>query len=148
MKLASALRTLLACVLATAAPVSRSASCTVSTSGLNFGVYDVFSSFNDDVTGTINVNCKSHASYSISLSSGSGSYASRTLVNGGKTLLYNLYLDSTRLTIWGDGSAGTGTFSGNNSGTNVATTVYGRIPARQNASVGAYSDVITVTITF
>jgi spore coat protein U-like protein len=33
-------------------------------------------------------------------------------------------------------------------GTSSDFTVYGRIPARQNASVGSYSDTITVTITF
>lgn len=32
--------------------------------------------------------------------------------------------------------------------TNVNVTIYGRIPARQDAAVGAYTDTITVTITF
>lgn len=47
---------------------------------------------------------------------------------------------------WGDGSPGTATVNG--SGTTHTFTVYGRIPARQNAVVGSYSDTITVTITF
>jgi len=68
--------------------------------------------------------------------------------SGTHALAYNLFLDATRLTIWGDGSAGTGTVSGVGTGANINTPVYGRIAARQNAFVGTYSDVITVTITF
>lgn len=139
---------LLACVLALNAPVARSAGCTVSTSGLNFGNYDVFSPLNDDITATINVNCPSDTAYSIWLSSGSGTFSSRTLTNGAHLLGYNLYLDPTHLTIWGDGSAGTGTFSGTGTGANVATPVYGRIPAEQNPWVGSYTDVITITVNF
>jgi spore coat protein U-like protein len=139
---------LLACALAVAAPVARPAGCSVSTLGLSFGNYDVFSTLNDDITGTLNVNCPSATSYSISLSSGSGTYASRAMTNGINVLSYNLYLDPTRLTIWGDGSAGTGTVSGTGTGATVGSPVYGRIPAGQNAYVGSYADVVTVTVTF
>ena len=138
----------LTCVLAFAAPVAWSANCTVSTSGLNFGTYDVFSTVNDDITATITVNCTKNRSYSISLSSGSGTFGSRTLTGTVGSLTYNLFLDSTHLTIWGDGSSGTGTFSGVGTGANIGTPVYGRIPAKQNVHVGSYSDLITVTVTF
>jgi spore coat protein U-like protein len=120
----------------------------VSTSGLNFGNYDVFSPLNDDITATINVDCPSDTGYSIWLSSGAGPFSSRTLRNGSQLLAYNLYLDPTHLTIWGDGSAGTGIFSGTGTGSNVATQVYGRIPAGQNAWVGPYADVVTITVNF
>jgi spore coat protein U-like protein len=141
---------LLACAFALAfgAPSAWSAGCTVSTSGLNFGNYDVFSSLNDDITATINVNCPSDTAYSIWLSSGSGTFSSRTLTNDSHVLLYNLYLDSARLTIWGDGSAGTATVSGTGTGSNVATTVYGRVPAGQNAWLGPYADLVTITVNF
>ena len=139
---------LLTCAVTLATPLARSAKCTVSTSGLNFGSYDIFSSLNDDITATITVNCNKGAPYSIWLSSGSGTFSSRTLINGTRLLNYNLFLDPTHLTIWGDGSGGTGTFSGNGTGANVATPVYGRIPAGQNAWVGNYSDVITITVNF
>ena len=128
---------------------AHAAGCTVSTSGLNFGNYDVFSTLNDDVTGTINVNCPSGTTYSIWLSSGtSGTYSSRSMTNGRNILAYNLFTDPTRLTIWGDGSAGTGIFNGSGTGSNIGTPVYGRIPASQNAFVGTYNDVVTVTVTF
>ena len=139
---------LVACALALAAPVAHSAGCSVSTLGLSFGNYDVFSALNDDITGTISVNCPSSTSYSISLSSGFGTYTARAMTSGTNLLGYNLYLDPTRLTIWGDGSAGTGTVSGTGTGAVVATPVYGRIPAGQNAYVGSYADVVIVTVTF
>jgi spore coat protein U-like protein len=136
----------LACLLAVAAPTAHSTGCSVNTVGLNFGNYDVFTTLDNDITGTINVNCQTSTSYSISLSSGTGSYTSRTLMSAGNLLNYNLYLDPTRLTIWGDGSAATGTVSG--AGITGSSTVYGRIPARQNAVVGIYADIVTVTVTF
>lgn len=139
---------LLACVSALAVPVARSANCSVSTSGLNFGTYDVFSSLDDNSSATIIVNCVKKKTYSISLSSGSGTFGSRTLTSTVGTLSYNLFLDPTHLTIWGDGSSGTSTFSGTGTGANISTPVYGRIPARQNVAVGSYSDLITVTVTF
>jgi spore coat protein U-like protein len=141
----------LACVVLVIAGVrpAHAAGCTVSTTGLNFGNYDVFGTLNDDVTGTINVNCPSGIPYAIWLSSGtSGTYSSRSMTSGPNILTYNLFTDPTRLTIWGDGSAGTGTFSGSGTGSNIGTPVYGRIPAGQNAVVGTYNDVITVTVTF
>jgi len=103
---------LLGAGLMAAASLAYPAACTVSTLGLNFGNYDVFSTLNDDITGTVSVNCPSSTAYSISLSSGSGTFASRAMTSGTNLLYYNLYLDATRLTIWGDGSAGTGTVSG------------------------------------
>lgn len=122
--------------------------CTVSSSGLNFGNYDVFSSMNNDVTGSIDVNCSSGLSYTIGLSSGSGTFYSRSLTNGPHVLAYNLFIDSTRLTIWGDGSSGTSTVSGSGTGSSNGTPVYGRIPSGQNAYVGSYGDVVTIMVTF
>jgi spore coat protein U-like protein len=139
-------RWLFASLLAIATPYAHPAGCSVSTVGLNFGNYDVFSTLDDDITGTIDVSCQASTSYSISLSSGSGTYSARTLLSAGNLLNYNLYIDPTRLTIWGDGSAATGTVSG--SGTTGSYTVYGRIPARQNAVVGIYADIVTVTVAF
>jgi spore coat protein U-like protein len=135
-------------MLAAAMPNAHAAGCTVSTTGLNFGNYDVFSPLNDDITATINVNCQSGTGYSIWLNNGSGTFASRTMTNGPHVLAYNLYVDPTHLTIWGDGTSGTVTVSGTGTGANAGTPVYGRIPAGQNASVGTYADLITVTVTF
>lgn len=135
---------ILACVMYASASTACLAACTVSSTGIGFGTYDVFSALNDDITGTVTIRCRPVAAYALSLSPGSGSYASRAMTSGLYTLNYNLFLDPTRLTIWGDGSAGTGTVSGNARD----ATHNGRIPALQNAQVGSYTDTIIITITF
>lgn len=137
---------LLAVLLGMAAQPGWAATCNVSAIGVNFGSYDTFSNQSLDSTGNITVSCDVSANYTISLSPGAGSYASRAMTSGSHTLNYNLYSDATRTTVWGDGTASTVTISG--SGTTGNPPVYGRIPARQNAYVGTYSDTITVTLTF
>jgi spore coat protein U-like protein len=141
-----ALRGIFAATLAITAQQAWSAQCSLSTQGVNFGSYDVFSNTSLDSTGNIAVTCDVDAAYSISLSPGGGTYASRSMVNGPHLLNYNLYTDATRAAIWGDGTGGTGIVSG--SGTTANHTVYGRISARQNAYTGSYSDSITVIADF
>lgn len=131
------------------------AKCTVSTSGVSFGVYDVFSTGNNEATGYINVSCNAIGvlvSYNILLSTGGGSFASRSMASGSHNFAYNLYTTSGYSIVWGDGTGGTGTVSdsfpkGENS-RDRDHAVYGRIPAGQNAYVGNYSDTITVTINY
>lgn len=141
-------------VLSTAA---RAQSCNVTATPVSFGSYNVFNAGPLDATGTITVRCTSLLSlfvnYTIKLSKGlSGSYAPRQMANGTNRLNYNLYTDATRLTVWGDGSAGTSFISNGILvvllGITVNHTVYGRVPALQNVVVGSYSDNITVTLTF
>ena len=122
------------------------ASCSLSVQSVSFGPYDTFSNSNLDSTGNIDVTCLLTTAYSITLSSGSGSYATRLMSSGGNTLGYNLYTDATRSVVWGDGTGGTSVVSGN--ALLASHTIYGRIPARQNATVGAYTDTITVTVNF
>ena len=133
------------------------ASCTVSTTNISFGVYDVFSPGNNDATGYINVSCSSLlsllVSYNILLSAGGGSYAARLMSDGaGHSLGYNLYTAANRTIIWYDGTGGTGTVSDSyllGVGTvNKEYSVYGRIPARQNVYAGNYSDNVTITINY
>ena len=127
-----------------ALPVS--ANCTVTTSGVAFGSYDTFSTQSLQGAGSISVACSPAMAYTIALSAGSGSYATRTLLSGSDTLGYNLFTDSTLTTVWGDGGGGTATVVG--SGESALHTVYGRIPARQNVRAGSYADSIVVTLTF
>lgn len=127
-----------------AAPVL-AVTCNVSTGGLVFGSYDPFSTVSLDSAGDIAVTCDVATPYSVSLSPGSGTYANRRMFSGANVLNYNLYIDPLRLTVWGDGSAGTSTVSGSISN---HYTVYGRIPARQNIYIGSYGDNATITVTF
>lgn len=145
------LAVVLAGVLLACLALPANAQCSATTLGVAFGGYDPFSGASVDSTGTVTVTCLVINSYSVALSRGSsGSYSPRTLVSGGNALDYNLFLNSSRSTIWGDGTGGTGVISGsigllllpNNH------TIYGRIPGGQNPAAGSYADTITVTVTY
>jgi spore coat protein U-like protein len=66
--------------------------------------------------------------------------------NGAFTLSYNLYTDASRVTVWGDGSAGTATLNGD--AEEATYTLYGRVPARQNVHTGEYTDTLIATVTY
>lgn len=142
----SGLSCVVACALSFMANVASAAQCSVSTTGVSFGIYDTFNVQHMDSSGTIDVSCDVPAAYTIALSQGTGTYAARQMTSGIHSLMYNLYLDSERLTVWGDGSAGSSTVSGN--AASATHTVYGRIEAQQNANVGTYTDVVVITLTF
>lgn len=97
-----------ACASANADPT-----CTVSASGVAFGNYNPLANANADGTGSVSVTCTGSATvtYTIGASTGSGAYLARKLVSGSQTLNYNVYVDNTRTTIWGDGSSGTSLLS-------------------------------------
>ena len=94
------------------------------------------------------VTCIGTANIAITLSTGaSGSYSSRQMSNGIIHLLYQLYSNAARTTVWGNGSGGTTTVSDRlvgNSSRNY--TVFGRISALQGVKPGAYVDMITVRV--
>jgi len=135
----------------------------VSTSGVAFGVYDSSLETPNDSTGALTVTCTyvtgsaTRVSYEVALSTGnSGNYAQRLLRAGTATLNYNLFDSATRTRVWGNGTAGTGLVGGTllvgpgvgNNTRQESHPVYGRIPARQDAAIGTYSDSIMVTLTF
>ncbi len=66
---------------------------------------------------------------------------------GGGTLDYELYRDPGRTENWGN-TPDIDTVGGTGAGAPLDLTVFGRIPAGQNALVGDYGDSILVTITF
>jgi spore coat protein U-like protein len=65
-------------------------------------------------------------------------------------LRYNVYLDATRRTIWGNGTNGTDVYFVSNPAnrTPVVVPVFGRIFERQNVEAGEYFDGIHVVILF
>lgn len=123
-----------------------------SVSGLNFGSYDVFSASPTKTTGTIAYHCTKVGGVQImqlSLSTGSGTFANRTLRLGGNVLNYNLYPTAANSQVWGDGTGGTYLYSIDPVDKQVDTlTVYGTIPPGQDVGVGSYTDSITVTMNF
>ena len=129
------------------------AACTITTTAVSFGSYNVFAGSADDGTGQITYRCTSPRPPLVTIQldkGGSPSFSPRQMRRGSETLNYNLYLDSTRSTIWGDGTGGTQTYSRANPPTfqNVNLSVFGRIPAGQDVSAGTYSATVTATIFF
>lgn len=145
------------------AATAHAVTCGVSTGGLPFSGYSVYSATADTGNATISVTCNYQASdhgtvkvnYTVSLSTGSSnSYVQRTMKIATDQLGYNLYTTNTYSVVWGNGTGGSSTQTGsmsltkaNPSKTNTLT-AYGRIPALQDVSVGNYSDNITVTVTY
>lgn len=124
------------------------AQCTVSSTGVSFGTYDVFSGSPLDSTGTISFSCNGKEDVEIWLSTGgSGTFSPRRM-SGPDSLDYNLYLDAARTNIWGDGTSGTGEYTQDNvpKNTTISVTIYGKIPAGQDVSAGSYTDTLTLTI--
>lgn len=149
----SRLARLIAVAAALGWPAAAAAQCTVASTGVNFGAYDVFAAPPRDSTGAISYQCLAPLSVQISLSPGSAAtFAPRKMVKGAERLDYNFYVDAARSQIWGDGAGGTSIHSATVSvlqvGTTINVTVFGRIPAQQDVSAGTYSDTVTATINF
>lgn len=155
---------LVACATLAATRADAAYSCSVAVVGVSFGPYDPLVATPDDSAGRIDVTCVNvpgtgldTVAYGVTLSPGmSGTYAPRHLTAGSIRLDYNLYRDSGRSQVWGDGSGGSvpvsgsmkvGPGAGNSSRTNRHD-VFGRIPARQDVAAGTYGDTIVVTVTF
>jgi spore coat protein U-like protein len=136
------------------AGTTRAAHCTIATTPVNFGSYDVFSFSPLDSTGSISINCsnpeKKPLPVNITVSAGaSGSFSQRQMKStaSADVLLYNLYGDPSRTRVVGDGSGGTLTFTDSIDRTfpwNIP--LYGRVPARQNKTPGIYTDTLTATV--
>jgi spore coat protein U-like protein len=125
--------------------------CSVNNPSLVFGSFNTLTDNTVDSIGTITVGCDALSSYTIALSpGGSGTYSLRRMASGGNHLEYSLYTDATYSQVWGDGTGGSFTVVDSGIIGSKDYTVYGRIPlsTQQDASVGSYSDSITVTITF
>jgi spore coat protein U-like protein len=138
-------------------------SCTVSTTGLAFGAYQPLTFagklVSADVTSdaTVSVVCTgitTGGSYTIALgpSPQGNSIIPRYLAHnaGGPAMAFNVYLDSSYMTVWGDGFTGsaiTGTLPIGDSSQRYS--VFGRIPAGQSSLMaGTYSGSLTMTITY
>lgn len=126
--------------------------CTVNSSGFNFGSFNVLTGDSVDSNSTITVSCDASVSYTIALSQGnSGIFSTRKMMSGSNILEYNLYTEATYQTIWGNDIGGSVIVLGSTSNTLPTNhTVYGRIPLNTQRGVvsGNYSDNITITVTY
>jgi spore coat protein U-like protein len=125
-------------------------SCVInSASTLDFGSTGVLTG-NVDNTSTIAVQCTNTTPYNIGLDAGLGTGATvavRKLTNGANTINYSLYTTAARATVWGN-TVGTNTIAGTGNGASQNYTVYGRVPAQTTPTPAAYTDTITVTVTY
>jgi len=150
---------LMALAMLTPQPAS-AITCSMSATATAFGVYSPNSGSPLDTTGTVTVTCQPEVAallffYNVTLSTGgSGSYSPRRMYNGTANLQYQLYFNSTRTQIWGDGTGSTVLLNDSILLSVLVPvvrnyTVYGRIPNGQTgAAAGNYLDTITVTITY
>jgi spore coat protein U-like protein len=116
---------------------------------LAFGEYVVTRASPTDTTGTLTLVCDPNSVVRVHLSQGnSGTFNPRRMQSGISVLAYNVYTDSGRTKIWGDGSGGTDyvTFTRQ---VFPSFTLYARIPALQkNLGTGTYTDTLKVTVLF
>lgn len=131
-------------------------SCTMDSNAMGFGVYDGFvanASTALNATTTLVSTCALGVAAVITMnagaSAGSGSADApvrRMTAGAGEYLVYQVYSDVARGTVWGStaptGVALTGT------GASQTFTVYGSVLSAQLAAQGVYSDQIGVTITY
>jgi spore coat protein U-like protein len=148
-------RSSIACALLVCAWASSAsaAQCTITTTPVNFGSYNVFATAPLDSTGRITLNCNGGAkNVWVGITSGGApSVGTRRMVKGGEQFLYNLYRDAARTALWSDGTGGGGSVHIEPDPPNhkdMPITVFGRIPASQDVSAGTYADTVTVIVNY
>lgn len=130
---------------------AEAAKCSIASSPLTFGIYNVFNTAPVDSTGTVTIDCNGGAkNVVLTISRGqSSTFIPRTLKKGSESLAYNLFQDASRSMVWGDGSGGAPYYTvGDPPNRDVSFTIFGRIPPSQDITAGAYSDSVTVTVLF
>lgn len=130
--------------------------CTVASFSINFGNYDTVGANEAtplDATAPIDVRCTVGATATVSL--GTGTHASgglrRLQSAAGQYLNYNVFIDSTRVSVWDSITVKSGTSS------SMATplvlspggsVLYGRVFAGQDVAAGAYTDTLQATVNY
>lgn len=119
---------------------------------INFGNYasttSVINATSAQLAGSIRVNCVNGLSYKILMDGGSsGSVTARSMANttnAALKVLYNLYTNATRTTVW-DNTTG---LSDVGNGADQWHTVYGRVPSQTTPAAGVYQDTVNVTVSW
>jgi spore coat protein U-like protein len=142
---------------------SKSQFCTIETRPLSFGTFDPLAGTTLDATGQILYTCgngngngpstqESSKAIRIEMAQGSSnSFGTRAMVGpGADNLTYNIYLDATHRTVWGDGTGSTQTYYDAHppNRTPVIVPAFGRIDSRQDVEAGPYVDSVAVRILF
>ena len=127
--------------------------CTITTTPVNFGAYDPVSANATaplDGLGSVVVTCTRGAAAKVALSTGSNAEGTTRRMSQGAAayLAYELYKDPSRLTVWGDTLDTALDIPAAPSRIARTYTVYGRVAAAQDATVGAYTDTVLATVNF
>lgn len=129
--------------------------CSISAAPMAFGSYDPLAAnlvnpLNDSAMLTIL--CTNGLPATVTMDQGlhaaGGSSAGaplRQMASGGNVLAYGLFTDNAYTLTW-DGVTGSPYTGTGLAGSNL--TVYGQVPGGQNVQAGAYTDTVTVSITF
>lgn len=117
-----------------------------------FGSYDPIvanAAVDATQTGTITLRCTRGTNFTVAIDNGANYTTTRRMAGPAgppaQFLNYELYQDTGHTTRWGAGAEAV-------AGTSVSMapdvhTVYAMIPAAQDVAVGAYTDVVNVTVT-
>jgi spore coat protein U-like protein len=113
-----------------------------------FGNYDPVLPGNLDTTGQLTIRCSNNTpNVTIKLDAGiGGSFNPRYMQGPVDQLAYNLYLDAARISVWGDGTSGTGVAYYTSIGRLLTVPIYARTPLGQAVGPGVYSDTVVVTV--
>lgn len=123
--------------------------CTIATTNVAFAAATGLSA-PLSTAGSLSVTCTNNDAYRISLNGGtSANVGARTMISpAGRTVSYQLYSDSARTIVWGDGTNGTATYTAIGTGLAQTVPVYGLVPTQTTPPPGSYTDTITATIAF
>lgn len=142
---------------------AQTVTCTPTNNQILFGTYNPLGTSVLDSTATFIITCvnagnATTVSYTATLSNQTLRQLAPTA--GSDRINYDVYIDSTRATVWGDGTGGTGTLTGSitvpkkSSASTPPLTYYGRITAGQDVSATSggsaptsYSQTLTITVT-
>lgn len=131
-------------------------SCTSSVSSLSFAAYDPLSPTPRDASALVSLDCTGIVALfglvEVKAGTGvSGNQLQRTMVRSGKVLNYNIYANSLRTQLLGDGLGSTTTLTSSLNGLLFFSTsmpLYGRVPAGQWVPAGTYSDTVVITVQY
>ncbi|MGQ5798116.1 Csu type fimbrial protein [Serratia sp. IR-2025] len=99
-------------------------------------------------TGTLGLNCTTGTNYTVALDNGLNATGSQRRMASSVPayISYNLYQDSAHAVPW---NSTTGLLTGTGTGSAVPLIVYGLVPAAGTTpAAGAYSDTVTMTVTW
>lgn len=127
------------------------ANCLFNVGNLGFGNYQSPYQYTDVLSSSlISLSCDSYSTgntLTIKMYQGQSPTFDRYLSSGKEQLYYNLYLDSSRSSVWGDGTNGTVVYN-----TTIQTkndiNIFSKVYKNQNVAPGNYQDNIVFEMNF